>query len=44
MNSDTKTLGDIIFRNAKYRVKIPKYQRPYAWELQQIEEFWDDIV
>ena len=44
MNSDTKSLGDIIFRNAKYRVKIPKYQRPYAWELQQIEEFWDDIV
>tara|TARA_B100001175_G_scaffold232514_1_gene199017 strand:+ start:321 stop:2063 length:1743 start_codon:yes stop_codon:yes gene_type:complete len=44
MNSDTKSLGDIIFRNAKYRVKIPKYQRPYAWELQQIDEFWDDIV
>ena len=44
MNSDTKSLGDIIFSNAKYRVKIPKYQRPYAWELQQVEEFWDDIV
>ena len=44
MNSDTKSLGDIIFSNAKHRVKIPKYQRPYAWELQQIEEFWDDIV
>lgn len=44
MNSDTKSLGDIIFSNAKYKVKIPKYQRPYAWGMQQIEEFWDDIV
>ena len=44
MNSDTKSLGDIIFSNAKWKVKIPKYQRPYAWGLQQIEEFWDDIV
>ena len=44
MNSDTKSLGDIIFSNAKYKVKIPKYQRPYAWGTQQIEEFWDDIV
>ena len=44
MNSDTKSLGDIIFSNAKYKVKIPKYQRPYSWGTQQIEEFWDDIV
>lgn len=44
MNSDTKSLGEIIFNLSPCRVKIPKYQRPYAWELQQTEEFWDDMT
>lgn len=44
MKSETKSLGDIIFSNSKKQVRIPKYQRPYSWEIQQIEEFWDDII
>lgn len=24
--------------------KIPRFQRPYSWERENIQEFWDDIV
>lgn len=24
--------------------KIPRFQRPYAWDRENIQEFWDDIV
>lgn len=23
---------------------IPRFQRPYSWEQQQIEEFWEDVI
>ncbi len=39
--SELKSLND-IFKNSIFR--IPNYQRGYAWEKQQLEDFWDDIV
>jgi len=24
--------------------KIPRFQRPYSWERENVEEFWDDVV
>ncbi|MGH8729624.1 MAG: DUF262 domain-containing protein, partial [Burkholderiales bacterium] len=24
--------------------KIPRFQRPYSWDRENIQEFWDDIV
>jgi hypothetical protein len=27
-----------------YQYRIPRYQRPYAWELSQIDEYWADIT
>ena len=24
--------------------KIPRYQRPYSWEREQVEEFWEDTI
>lgn len=24
--------------------KIPRFQRPYSWDQENIQEFWDDIV
>ncbi len=24
--------------------KIPRFQRPYSWDLENIQEFWDDII
>jgi len=44
MESKTKTLEEIIFGASIQQIKIPKYQRPYSWGTQQIEEFWDDII
>ena len=31
-------LGDI-----KSRYQIPKYQRPYKWEREQVEQLWEDL-
>lgn len=44
MESNIKTLEEVIFSASTYQIKIPKYQRPYSWGLQQVEELWDDII
>ena len=44
MDSRTNTLEQVIFKASTNQIKIPKYQRPYSWETQQIDEFWDDLV
>ncbi len=36
------TINDVLFSNMKFR--IPRYQRPYAWEEDQVSEFWNDLV
>lgn len=38
---DTK-LKDILFSTTKYQ--IPRYQRPYTWDEDQLSEFWSDLV
>lgn len=37
-----KSTVDIIFFDKKYQ--IPKYQRPFAWNKEKAEKFWNDIV
>lgn len=32
-----------IFGNADSFYKIPRYQRPYKWEDEQVDKLWDDI-
>jgi uncharacterized protein with ParB-like and HNH nuclease domain len=44
MDSQTKTLEQIIFGASTKQLRIPKFQRPYSWERQQIEDFWDDLI
>lgn len=39
-NNELKTLNE-IFNNSFFR--IPDYQRGYAWQLEQLEDFWEDI-
>jgi uncharacterized protein with ParB-like and HNH nuclease domain len=34
-------LGDLI---TKHTFKVPLYQRPYSWENDQLEEFWEDLL
>lgn len=36
-----KDIGDIL--NLGY-FKIPRFQRPYSWELDEVQTFWDDVV
>lgn len=33
-----------LFGDTKSLYKIPKYQRPYKWESEQVEQLWDDIM
>jgi uncharacterized protein with ParB-like and HNH nuclease domain len=35
-------IKDLLFSSYKY--EVPRYQRPYAWDIDQIVEFWEDIV
>ena len=41
-DADDRIIKDVLFSNEKYL--IPRYQRPYAWEEDQISEFWNDLV
>lgn len=38
--SELKSLDDLFEKSI---FKIPNYQRGYSWELQQLEEFWEDV-
>lgn len=38
---DTK-LKDILFATTKYQ--IPRYQRPYTWNEDQLSDFWNDLI
>lgn len=33
-----------LFGNTDAKYKIPKYQRPYKWEDEQVDKLWDDIL
>jgi len=42
LEANDKTLKEVLFADRKYCV--PQYQRPYAWDVEQVSEFWDDLV
>ncbi len=36
-------LSNVFFgSNRKY--SVPRFQRPYAWGIEEITEFWDDLI
>lgn len=41
VTSTDKSIRDIF--KAHY-FKIPRFQRPYSWTLDNIEEFWNDVI
>ncbi|KXB81163.1 hypothetical protein HMPREF1862_00888 [Varibaculum cambriense] len=43
LNIDQKTVLD-LFSSKKSDFLIPDYQRPYAWEEDELAALWDDIV
>jgi len=34
-------ISEILFANRKF--EIPRYQRPYAWTIDHVTEFWEDL-
>ncbi|MBL4716477.1 MAG: hypothetical protein COC01_10315 [Bacteroidetes bacterium] len=38
-----KKFKSILFDISDVILRIPRYQRPYAWESEQISEFWNDL-
>lgn len=42
MRRETIKLRDVLF--ADYAYKIPRYQRPYTWDDDQVSEFWNDLM
>lgn len=41
IDADDKEIQDIF---ALGYFKIPRFQRPYSWEIDEVESFWDDII
>jgi len=41
MPSALKSLSELFNRRIYW---IPDYQRGYAWEASQLEDFWDDLA
>lgn len=41
-NSQALTIG-ALFGNSDSFFQIPRYQRPYRWEDEQVEQLWDDL-
>lgn len=39
--ANDQTIGKVLFQDSIF--KIPRYQRPYAWGEDQINEFWNDL-
>jgi uncharacterized protein with ParB-like and HNH nuclease domain len=37
-----KTLQEVFFAGKKFRV--PRYQRPYAWQTEEVSELWEDLL
>lgn len=40
-HAEDKCIEDVLFTNSKYRV--PRYQRPYSWSADHIDDFWTDL-
>src|SRR5688572_17154093 len=41
LDANDRTLREVL--NA-YFFFIPRFQRPYSWEIEQVEELWEDAI
>jgi len=41
--ADDRPLSDIFFETRR-KYRVPRFQRPYAWGVEDITEFWDDLI
>jgi uncharacterized protein with ParB-like and HNH nuclease domain len=40
--AENKTLKEVFF--SLWKFKVPRFQRPYAWDIDQATDFWDDLI
>lgn len=38
-----KKVQDVLFAKIR-KYRVPRYQRPYAWGIEQATEFWEDLI
>lgn len=41
--AEDRLMKDVLFAN-DVRFRVPRYQRPYAWGEDDVEEFWNDLL
>ena len=41
--AENSTVLDVFF-NGIHKFKVPRYQRPYAWNEDEVSEFWNDLI
>ena len=41
-HAEDKSVTEVLFGTRKFR--IPRYQRSYAWDADQITDFWNDLI
>ena len=42
LRAEDKKIEDVIFLSSD-KFKIPRYQRPYSWDEDQVSDFWNDL-
>jgi len=42
-DAEDKTIEEILFKTMR-KYRIPRYQRPYAWSGDEIQDFWNDLI
>lgn len=40
VKSDDRTIGEVL---QGHFLKVPRFQRPYEWTKEEVDDFWDDI-
>src|SRR5436853_4183361 len=42
LEAHDRPLSVVLFSQRKYR--IPRYQRPYSWDIDQVSQLWEDLT
>lgn len=41
-DAETRTISDALTLRREYL--IPRFQREYSWEIDELDELWDDLI
>ena len=43
-DANNSTIKDLLFKSPSIEMRIPRFQRAYTWDEDNISEFWSDLV